>query len=132
MPKETATPEERRLRDAALEWREKYRNALVSSDASWNKAIQEAIEVLGTPHIPPHTNGHCLLCWIHEKLRALLRMDVAGYIPLKERLKKAADKLHEGAFDDNFKCSKLNSRRAYQKGIRDMMDVVDQVVDDSI
>lgn len=110
-------------RRAASEWMEKWRHAESRIDAVWNLAIEAALTRVES-HTPPCT-GICGVCLTYKDLRRLLRLDMAGYIPVKERLRKRVEDL------------KLSSelpqkeRRAYSRGLYDLLVYAESVLADN-
>jgi len=109
------------VKAAALEWREKWRKAEFRMEVVWNRAVDECMERLGNAHSPEHY-AECYVCWSHKKLAGLRKLDIAGYVPVKERLRK---KLSE--FRMNTPLSD-KERTAYNDGLDDMMGVIDDML----
>ncbi len=98
---------------AALEFRERLRKAEVRFDTVWNKAIEDCMFRFGMTHNPPHRGDRCFLCWIHGRLRDAFKLEIAGYVPIKERMIDSLDRL--------IRDCKLEGteRRKYFRGIVD-------------
>jgi len=86
---------EESARRAALEFRERLRKRAQSADSIWNAAIHECMELLGPACRPIHRVEECQKCWVLNKMRGALRLEVAGYAPLKERMLSSLERLRQ-------------------------------------
>lgn len=111
-------------RRAALEFRERLRRLNLSLDSAWNAAVYECMDAFGTPCPQPHTAEECQKCWVHEKLRGALRLEVAGYVPLKERMKNSLERMRHT-------CTlKGPEHSAYLQALRDVTNELDEFMED--
>jgi len=109
---------------AALEFRERLRKAEARSDAVWNKAVEDCMLRIGMKHNPPHRGDRCLLCWIHGRLRDAFKLEIAGYVPVKERMRNSLDRIISDC--------KLRGveRQMYFRGIHDAREGMFEFIQD--
>lgn len=98
--------------------RERWENAEARIEHIWNKAIEAAREKLGqhTPPCDPALATPCWLCWQNQKLTSLLRLDRAGYMTVRERIRIVHDKVIQE-----------DSSPEVQAGMNMMADAVSQL-----
>ena len=85
------------LRRVALEFRERLRKRAMSVDSTWNAAVHECMALFGHPCAPGHQAGECQKCWVHEKLRRVLRLEDSSYVPLKERMLSSLERMRRSS-----------------------------------
>ena len=112
------------MREAALEWREKYRRARMSAGSIWNSAIYECMDAFGIEHGRKHPTSQCVVCYAHSKLRELLRSDGLQYKPSKERLMQRIDSLVDECQLDG------DALGGYATAIEDASEVIESILDD--
>jgi len=115
---------ERVAREAALEWRERYRRAKMSAASVWNSAIYECMDAFGIEHNPKHSPSRCLVCYAHSKLRELLRPDGMQYEPSKERILGRINSLADECQLDG------DALGGYATAIEDASKVIETTLDD--
>ncbi len=67
---------------------ERWMNAELRLERTWNEAIDACRKKIGTHNPPcgPDEAVPCNLCWLNAKLTSLLRLDRAGYKTVRERI----------------------------------------------
>ena len=111
-----------RNRLAASEWRGRWEHAEGRFNAVWNLAIDAAMKKAGG-HLP-YCEKPCRICQTHKDLGSLRRLDMAGYVPIKERLRGRMKELFDG--------SRFSSRDRglYGMGLRDLFEAASSMLAD--
>jgi hypothetical protein len=108
--------------------KEKWSAAEMKLDIAWNDAIEAAMVSVGrhrpycfeNHNLPTGPNKNCWLCWKHDELRKLKRLDQAGFIPLKDRVYKKAEELLENG-----------KSKSYRQGVNDILAFVERILADT-
>lgn len=126
--RELIVQELRLAKSARDEWSSRWQFAESRLTAVWDDAIHSVRLRLGQHD--PKCITHCVRCWFYDELVHMLRGDANNYVPVKARLRENAEELLDAAdlraqSDDTFFFD------SYERGVRDVMVLVEKLLGDN-